>query len=339
MKVLLDKNKRFYKANLHCHSVYSDGTRTVDELKSDYMSQGYSIIAFTDHEHLIDNSRLTDENFLAITACELALKEFPKLSSLAAPYMRVCHLNIYALEPHNVKTPCYCQAADHYIKDEYRHLLAQTTGDFDRTLTAENVNEVIRTANEQGFLVSYNHPGWSLENAEHYFNYEGLFAVEIYNHGCRQNWRGDDEHVYDDLLRQGKKLYCTACDDNHGNGDPSNPYGDTYGGWICVNADKLEYSTVMQALKKGEFYASIGPQIFSLVYENNTVSIKTSPCKKIDLVTRGRRAKAAIAPKGESLHSAQFSLQEDDCYFRLRVVDNEGKTAWTQAYYLEDLYN
>ena len=93
----------------------------------------------------------------------------------------------------------------------------------------------------------------------------------------------------------------------------------------------------MQALKNGQFYASIGPKIFSLVYENNTVSIKTSPCRKIDLVTRGRRAKAAIAPKGETLQSAQFTLQENDCYFRIRVVDNEGKTAWTQAYYLEDL--
>ena len=72
MKILLDEKKRFYKANLHCHSVYSDGTRTVEELKADYMAQGYSIIAFTDHEHLIDNSHLTDENFLAITACELA---------------------------------------------------------------------------------------------------------------------------------------------------------------------------------------------------------------------------------------------------------------------------
>lgn len=337
MKVLLDENKRFYKANLHSHSVYSDGARTVEELKTDYMAQGYSIIAFTDHEHLVDNSHLTDENFLAITGCELALKEFPQLSSLTAPYMRVCHLNIYALNPHNIKTPCYCQAADHYVTDELRPLLAQTTGDFDRSLTSENVNKIIKTASEQGFLVSYNHPGWSLETADRYLYYEGLFAVEIYNHGCVQSWRGNDEHVYDDLLRHGKKLYCTACDDNHGNGDPSDPYGDSYGGWVCINADTLEYSTVMQALQEGKFYASIGPQIFSLVYENNTVTIKTSPCRKIDLVTRGRRAKAAIAPNGETLQSAQFTLQDDDCYFRIRAVDEKGKTAWTQAYFLEDL--
>lgn len=337
MKILLDENKRFYKANLHCHSDYSDGALSVEQIKKNYMAQGYSIIAFTDHEHLVDNSRLTDEQFLAITSCELALKEFPLLSSLSAPYMRVCHLNLYALDPHNVKTPCYCQAADHFIKNKHRHLLAQTTGNFDRTLTSENVNKMIKTATEQGFLVSYNHPGWSLENAEHYLRYEGLFAVEIYNHACSQSWHGDDEHVYDDLLRQGKKLYCTACDDSHGNGDKSNPYGDSYGGWVCVNADKLDYSTIMQALKNGEFYASVGPQIFSLVYENNTVFIKTSPCQKIDLVTRGRRSQAVIASDGETLHCAQFTLQETDGYFRIRVVDTAGKTAWSQAYFLEDL--
>jgi hypothetical protein len=35
-------------------------------------------VAFTDHEHVIDNSHLTDENFLAINGCEVAIKEFEK---------------------------------------------------------------------------------------------------------------------------------------------------------------------------------------------------------------------------------------------------------------------
>ena len=33
MKILLDDKKPFFKANLHCHSVYSDGKLTVEELK------------------------------------------------------------------------------------------------------------------------------------------------------------------------------------------------------------------------------------------------------------------------------------------------------------------
>ena len=74
---IIRPQQNFLKANLHCHSTYSDGELTVDELKDKYVKRGYSIVAFTDHEHIIDNSRLTDENFIAITSCELAIKEFP----------------------------------------------------------------------------------------------------------------------------------------------------------------------------------------------------------------------------------------------------------------------
>ena len=107
MKVFLDSSKNFYKANLHCHSVYSDGKLTVEELKKRYKEKGYSIVAFTDHEHLIDNTRLDDEDFLTITSCEIAIKEFPTVSTGVNQNMKVVHLNFYAKDPHNIKTPCY----------------------------------------------------------------------------------------------------------------------------------------------------------------------------------------------------------------------------------------
>ena len=66
--ILFGNKKSFYKANLHTHSDYSDGKYSVEELKNAYKEHGYSVVAFTDHEHLIDNSRLNDENFLAITS-------------------------------------------------------------------------------------------------------------------------------------------------------------------------------------------------------------------------------------------------------------------------------
>ena len=335
MKILLDKNKPFYKANLHCHSTYSDGKRTVEELKAAYMAQGYSVVAFTDHEHLIDNSRLTDENFLAITACEVAIKEFPTQSTLKNMYMRVCHLNFYALEAHNTLTPCYSSVYDHYVSEEVKPLISFDT-EYERVHTAEGINEMIRIANENGFIVSYNHPSWSLENATHYLGYEGVWAVEIYNTGCRKSGYSDDEHVYDDMLRAGKKLFCTAADDNHNAHPFESPNSDSFGGHVWINADKLDYSTIMQALQKGDFYASTGPQIFSLTLENGVVYIQTSPCQKIDLLTRGRRTKTAIAPIGKHLMDASFVLQDNDGYFRIRVTDENGKTAYTQAYFLNE---
>ena len=64
MHILIDKNRNFYKANLHCHTTLSDGKLTRDDVKAAYKERGYSIVAFTDHEHLIDNSDLNDDGFM-----------------------------------------------------------------------------------------------------------------------------------------------------------------------------------------------------------------------------------------------------------------------------------
>ena len=62
-KYLLSKDGNFYLANLHCHTTVSDGKRTPEEVKALYKSRGYSIVAFTDHDVMIDHSELDDESF------------------------------------------------------------------------------------------------------------------------------------------------------------------------------------------------------------------------------------------------------------------------------------
>ena len=39
----------YKRQNLHCHTVVSDGDLTPEQVKEAYMGQGYSIVAFTDH--------------------------------------------------------------------------------------------------------------------------------------------------------------------------------------------------------------------------------------------------------------------------------------------------
>ena len=79
MKILLDEKKGYLKANMHCHTTCSDGRLTPEEIKEEYKKMGYSVVAFTDHEHVIDQSHLTDDSFLAITGCEVAIKEIPPM--------------------------------------------------------------------------------------------------------------------------------------------------------------------------------------------------------------------------------------------------------------------
>ena len=332
MKILLDENKPFYKANLHIHSHLSDGKHSPERLKEEYKQRGYSIVAFTDHEHLIDNSHLDDEEFLTITSCELAVKEFSNQSTLKNFSMKAAHFNAYALDQHNTLTPCHSRVYERpFINDNCRELLRES-GEYEREYSAEGINRMIAEVKRQGFLVSYNHPSWSLEDARNYMAYEGMDFVEIYNHSCVQMGHNDDEDVFDDLLRADKHVFCTACDDAHNRQPFDAPESDCFGGWVSVNADNLEYGEVMTALANGDFYASTGPSILSLVLDGDKVRVKTSGARCISYITKGRKRKTVFAEKGDVLTEAEFTVSDTDEYFRIRVTDGEGKRAYTQAY-------
>ena len=335
MRILLDKNKNYYKANLHTHTNMSDGGKRLEETKEHYKKNGYSVVAFTDHEHVLDNSYLNDENFLTITSCEVAIKQFAKESTLKKMDMKVTHLNFYALDPHNTETPCYSSVADHFINDNCRDRIAYPEKDYERIYSAEGINEMIRVAGEKGFIVSYNHPGWSLETACDYLNYDGLFSVEIVNYACVHDGIPDDEVVFDHMLRAGKKIYCTACDDCHNRAPFDSVYSDACGAWIQINAEKLDYDTIMTALKNGDFYASTGPEIYYLTVDGNKAVIECSDVVKISLVTGTRRVHTIHAERGEAITKAEFEIRDTDNYCRIRIEDKNGKKAYTQSFFKE----
>lgn len=88
---LLPKEGTFYKANLHCHTVVSDGDLTPEQVKEAYMGQGYSIVAFTDHNKYCKHEELNDEGFLSIAAYEANIDQFSPHED-AWPNLKVYHL-------------------------------------------------------------------------------------------------------------------------------------------------------------------------------------------------------------------------------------------------------
>lgn len=313
-KWLLPETGKFYKANMHCHSVLSDGKMTPEELKAAYKKQGYSVIAFTDHENFFSHNDLTDTAFLAINGYEIGI---------SSPAGTVNHLK-----------PCYhfnCWALDNgdkqivLPKPEYRD--------------KEGINSFIRELSRSGFLVCYNHPYWSLQTMDDYSALDGLFATEIFNYTCyhRVGIDGNQTQVYDTMLRRGARLFCVATDDNHNKFPLDSPYNDSFGGYIMIKAGELTYNAVMAAIQKGDFYASAGPAINELTVENNKVMIKCSPAVRITLNTAGRHGGVVNAPENEVVTAAEFDIDPTDIYFRLEVTDERGRRANTRAYFLDDI--
>ncbi len=331
-KYLLTSEKNFYKANLHCHSTNSDGRFTPEHLKKIYTENGYNIIAFTDHEHLIEHSDLNDKNFLALTACEVAVKEFASLSTLKALDMKVAHFNFYAKDAKNIDTPCYNSVYDHYVNDEIKDSIVHSCGEYQRSYTKEGINDMISKANNAGFLVTYNHPRWSLENACDYLKYDNLWAVEIYNNSTAISGLYEyDINAYDDFLRNGQKMACTACDDNHNGKD------DSFGGFVMINSSELTYPSIIDAMEKHNLYACAGkgaPQITELYIEANKAHLTCKNALYSAISTKGRRSERVdINGDGEAI----FDVYENDGYVRFDAVAPDGSHSNTCAYFINDI--
>lgn len=338
-KFLLPENGSFYKANLHCHSTFSDGRLTPAELKELYMKKGYSVIAYTDHDVFIPHAELTDGNFLALNAFEAEITE---RKSPNPNYNKTCHLCFIALDPDNIKIPFwhrekYLFAGALHHRDEVKFY--EDEPDFEREYTPECINKMIALGKERGFFVTYNHPTWSLESYPEYMSYEGMNAMEMFNGIIFSGGFEDyNPRVYDDMLRGGKKLFCIGADDNHDWDDEKSRKFDSFRAFTMIKADKLEYKSITKALTNGNFYASTGPEINELYIEDGVVYINTSDADRIYCTCAPRHCDIAYAEDGKPLNEAYFSVSPDDGYFRITVVDKFGKVATTNAYFAEDLF-
>lgn len=308
----------YYKANLHCHTTISDGELTPEEIKKAYREQGYSIVAFTDHHQYRWHRELDDENFLALAAYETDLNDF-ETSPGCWPDQKTYHINLFDTDP-----------AKNSAEKAKSPRPPRRYGD------TASLNEYIARMNDLGFLVCYNHPYWSLQNYEDYKGLRGLFAMEIYNHGCEHDGLyGFHPQAYDEMLRTGQRLSALATDDNHDRSPFGDPLNDSFGGFVMVAAEKLDYPSVIAALKAGSFYWSMGPQLRGVSIEDGKLKIKTSPVEKIFVIQKGRNCYKKLAKPGETLTEAEFELTGREGWFRVQVRDGRGLYAGTNAYFPE----
>lgn len=333
-KYLLPEVGTFYKTNLHTHSTHSDGVLSPEEIKEYYKEHGYSVLSITDHDVFIPHNDLTDDTFLILNGYELDVS--CREPSGVTGVNKTCHMGFIATDP-DMETPV-CWHREKYIPPKAqpsKHLVKfdPSVPDYERTYSHEGVSDMMRLGRENGFFVIYNHPTWSCEDYTDYSGYENMHAMEIMNYTCiKGGFPEYNERVYDDMLRCGKRIYCMGTDDGHGKGAMCGCY-------IMVKAEKLEYKAVIEAIKNGNFYSSEGPEIKALYIEDGKVTVETSDAAEIRFSTGIRKCKR-FAPKDDApLVCATYELPEDKdpYYFRVTVTDKNGKHAYTNAYFLDEI--
>lgn len=338
-KYLLPSEGNFYKVNMHSHTDLSDGKMTPEEVKQAYVEQGYSAVAFTEHFVLFDVSYLCDENFVAINAYEydFADEEKPAFCFYeGAPHnfshKEAVHLNFFAKTQDVTKQVCFNPAfVKPYIKKAPEDVEYVGTNDFVKEFSIECINHVIKQAKDNGYLVVYNHPNWSLNTYPLYSRLEGLDGLEIANGASNRSSDIDyTPRVYDEMLRCGKRIICVGGDDNH------KPHH-CFRAWTMVKAPSLSYDNLMKSIENGDCYSSCGPEIHELYVEDGAVHIKCSDAVGIYYTTAGRRKGCVLSKEGVPVTEATFEIDPEDFYFRISVRDARGEHANTRAYFLDEL--
>ncbi len=333
---LIHPKRKQYKANLHCHTVLSDGHKTPREIKRMYKKAGYSILSITDHETPGNHSYLNDKKFITITGYEAYIRNH--VTNISDSYNKEIHLNLFAKDPENTAivnfNPAYCK----YLSDEQKEALKKVGSQEPRVYSVEYINNFIKTARENGFLVTYNHPWWSMEDEADILSYDGYFSLEISNHSS--NLLSSLEYcgaLYDKMLLKGKRVYCHSADDNHNKFEVGDPRCDSFGGFAMIMPEAFTYDAIIKAMETGEMYSSMGPTFREVSMEGNRIHIKCSDVSRIMVFTGSKYPKRLIAEPGCTVNCADFEIDDRAKYVRVSIVDEKGRYADTRGFFRDEL--
>jgi hypothetical protein len=289
---------KWFKGNVHTHSINSDGSRTPEKLVEMYSKSGYDFISITDHSLVTDIKNLTNEELLLISGEEICIGK-----SHADTFYHIVGLGIENTLPFN---------------------------DFDPETEPQ---KVINFINERGGISILAHPYWSGLNHFDMMAIKNYHGVEIYNTGCdfERNLGFSAPHI-DGIILAGRRPYIYATDDHHGADKLLLPL-DACIASINVKASDLTRKSILSSIQKGWFYSSTGPEIKNIeIDEDGEIKIECSPVKHISFVSTpslGRRLESDNHP----LTQASYAGRSGESYVRIEITDYQGKKAWSNPIY------
>jgi hypothetical protein len=188
-----------------------------------------------------------------------------------------------------------------------------------------NFQKALQAARTQGAILIWAHPYWTgnspAEGLRHDFH-----GMEIYNHSSHcENGSGYALSHWDSVLSKHPDFLGFATDDSHF--VPEQQYWK--GGWIMVKAASCTQEEILYNIRRGNFYASQGPEFKNIECSEKTVRVETTPVAYVRLIGPRMAGTWIKARESETVVKAEFDLPSDWPYARLEIEDSDGKRSWT----------
>jgi len=296
---------KFWKGNLHTHSLWSDGDDYPEMIADWYKTHGYHFLTLSDHNILSDGERWIPseitpvrkkatekyaarfgENWLERCVVkdvpQVRLKPLREFRSLLEEHKK------FLLIPGEEVTHAFAKRPIHMNAINLRDLIKPVDGATAEEAIRVNMKAIYDQQKKTGWpgIAFLNHPnfGWGVR-AEDLFAIEELKYFEVFNgHPGVRNYgdatHASSERIWDILLAvrlEKLKLpivYGVATDDAHGYHEFGAGKVNPGRGWIMVRSYHLSAEGIVKAMHAGDFYATSGVTLKEIGAKDGLLQLK-----------------------------------------------------------------
>lgn len=311
--------QRWYKGNLHTHSLWSDGNDVPEMICDWYQQNGYQFVALSDHNILSNVEKWMGVDTIIKRGGRKWLgryqqrfgKDWVEMRTDGDGKAQVRLKRLDEFRPLLEKPGEFLLIQSEEVTSRFKKLdiHINVTNIVDRIppQKGSNVRDVMRKVlalveqqgkkTGQAMFAHLNHPNFSYS-----ITAEDLAAVieerffEVWNGHPGVNHRGDHHHtsveqIWDiaNTLRIAKlgapPLFGLGTDDSH-NYFNENPRTSITGrGWVMVRAASLSADALIDAMGAGDFYASSGVVLASMCCTESAIEIEIEPAGDEEFTT------------------------------------------------------
>ena len=369
---------KWYKGNTHTHSYWSDGDDFPEMIMDWYKTHGYDFISLSDHNILAEVEKWKEipaHPFRQRRFNEYLEKYGEKWVNYKKDLLGQISVKLKKFEEYRPlfeeKDKFLLMQAEE-LSDEYKgkpiHIGAINVKELVKPQGGNSVGEVIqnnldeiyaqRKRTGQAMFPHLNHPNfrWAIK-LEDMLELKGERFFEVYNGHPEVHNYGDSttmgmEELWDKLLvhyiKQGKPLlYGLATDDAHNHIEYKIGLSNPGRGWIMVRAQELTPAALIDAMERGDFYATTGVELKELQFKKGRLEIEVKPSDGISYTIQfwGASKTAKTGTGGVLLKTIKgtkgvYQLKANDLFVRAKIISSKRKenpykegdleTAWTQ---------
>jgi hypothetical protein len=304
----------WYRGNTHAHSFWSDGDEFPEMVADWYKSHGYDFLAISDHDSIESGKKWKKidggESSVPSAVVEKCQKRFGDdwLLFRTRKGGRQVKLKTFDEVCSKLVDPKFLLIRNEEIsaKFDHRHVhlnavnLAEVINPAEGSSVADTIVKNVSAADEQSrrlkrpIIVHVNHPNWSCYDIspEDLAQAAAARFCEVCNAGTASWHYGDAGHpgierLWDiaNTIRIAKMkaapLYGIGSDDAHAYQEFSSRKANPGRAWIMVRAKRLDTNLLLDAISRGDFYASTGVVLRDVAYNAKqrsiTVKVQSEP--------------------------------------------------------------